>query len=62
VRGEIERLRDKRVLCFYGLNERDSLCRELSPGLAIAIAEPGAHHFNGNYDDLARTIWRWTRT
>ncbi len=62
VRGEIERLRGKRVLCFYGLNERDSLCRELSPGLAIAIAEPGAHHFNGNYDDLARTIWRWTRT
>ena len=62
VRGEVERLRGKRVLCFYGVDERDSLCRQLSPALAIGIAEPGSHHFAGNYDDLASTIWRWARS
>ena len=27
VRGEVEQLRGKRILCFYSVNERDSLCR-----------------------------------
>jgi type IV secretory pathway VirJ component len=62
VRDEVERLRGKRVLCFYGVNERDSLCRQLSPAVVTPIAEPGAHHFTGNYDDVARTIWRWSRS
>ena len=62
VRGELEQLRGKRVLCFYGINERDSLCRQLSPSLVTPIAEPGAHHFTGNYDDVARAIWRWSRS
>jgi len=62
VRGEVERLRGKRVLCFYGIDERDSLCRQLSPAVAIRIAEPGAHHFAGNYNDLASMIWRWARS
>lgn len=62
VRGEIEKLRGKRVLCFYGVNEDDSLCPELTRSVAISIAEPGGHHFAGNYDDLAQTIWKWSRT
>ena len=60
VRGEVQRLRGKRVLCFYGVNERHSLCRSLSAPLVIPIAEPGSHHFAGNYDQLARTIWLWS--
>ena len=62
VRGEVEQLRGKRVLCFYGVNERDSLCRQISPGVVVRIPEPGSHHFAGNYDDLARTIWTWSRS
>jgi type IV secretory pathway VirJ component len=62
VRDEVERLRIKRVLCFYGVNERDSLCRQITPGVAVRIPEPGSHHFAGNYDDLARAIWRWSRS
>ena len=61
VRGELERLRGKRVLCFYGVHERHSLCRSLSASLAMSIAEPGSHHFAGNYDQVARTIWLWSR-
>ena len=62
VRAEVERLRSKHVLCFYGVNERDSLCRQLSPSVAMRIPESGSHHFAGNYDDLAHTIWRWSRS
>jgi len=62
VRREVERLRGTRVLCFYGVNERDSLCRQLSPAVITPIAEPGAHHFTGNYDAVARMIWRWSRS
>lgn len=58
VRGEIEKLRGSRILCFYGVHESDSLCRELAPPLATRVAEPGSHHFSGDYDQLARTIWR----
>jgi len=61
VRGEIERLQGKRIVCFYGAHENDSLCRELPDSLAIRVVEPGGHHFAGNYDDLARTIWNWSR-
>jgi hypothetical protein len=39
VRDEVERLRIKRVLCFYGVNERDSLCRQIRPGVAVRIPE-----------------------
>ena len=60
VRSEVERV-GKRILCFYGVRDKDSLCRELPLSVAIAIAEPGGHHFDVNYDDLARTIWKWSR-
>lgn len=62
VSGEIEKLRGKQILCFFGVREEDSLCRTLSPFLVTRVAEPGGHHFAGNYDDLARTIWNRSRT
>jgi type IV secretory pathway VirJ component len=60
IRGEVEKVR-KRILCFYGEREQDSLCRELPLSVAIRIAEPGTHHFDVNHDVLARTIWSWSR-
>jgi type IV secretory pathway VirJ component len=60
VRSEVERV-GKRILCFYGDHEKDSLCRDLPASVAVAIAEPGGHHFDVNSDDLARTIWNWSR-
>jgi len=61
VRNEVERV-GKRILCFYGVHDKDSLCRDLPPSVAIAIAEPGGHHFDVNNDDLARAIWNWSRS
>ncbi|HEY8973896.1 MAG TPA: AcvB/VirJ family lysyl-phosphatidylglycerol hydrolase [Burkholderiaceae bacterium] len=44
------------TLCIYGLDEKDSLCPELSPVHARAIPLKGGHHFGGDYDALAGLI------
>jgi type IV secretory pathway VirJ component len=51
-------LRGTKVLCFYGSEEADSLCKDLAPSLAKAILLKGGHHFDGNYQAMAGTILR----
>jgi type IV secretory pathway VirJ component len=53
---EVKKLKGARILCFYGQDEQDSLCRKIEPGLARLIALPGAHHFSGNYTLIAERI------
>ena len=38
VRSEVERV-GKRILCFYGEHEKDSLCLDLPASVVVAIAE-----------------------
>ncbi len=48
-----------RVTCIYGSDEGDdSLCTQLGAGTAtLTLKElPGAHHFDGDYEALARLI------
>jgi len=47
-----------RLLCLYGEEETDSLCRDLDPSFAKIVAMKGAHHFGGNYDAIAEDILR----
>jgi type IV secretory pathway VirJ component len=56
VAPEVEKLRGKEILCFYGIKDKGSICRSLPAGLVKAIPEPGAHHFAGNYRGIARDI------
>jgi type IV secretory pathway VirJ component len=56
IRPEAEKLRGLRVLCIYGKAEEESLCRVLEPALAVSVERPGAHHFDGDYQWLARRI------
>ncbi len=53
---EVARLDVAKVQCFYGEEEDDSLCR--TPVLASAelIETKGGHHFDGDYQALARRI------
>ncbi|MGE0582893.1 MAG: AcvB/VirJ family lysyl-phosphatidylglycerol hydrolase [Steroidobacteraceae bacterium] len=45
-----------RVLCLYGADEKDSACPAVRrPGVEVAELE-GGHHFDGDYDALARRI------
>jgi type IV secretory pathway VirJ component len=53
---EVRKLKGARILCLYGEGEKDSLCRELEPGLAKGIPLAGSHHFGGNYGAVADAI------
>jgi type IV secretory pathway VirJ component len=53
---EVMKLGNTRLLCFYGEKETDSLCRNLQGNNLKKVALPGAHHFGGNYAQLAETI------
>lgn len=53
---EIEKLRGKKVLCFYGEDEKDSACRTLPPSVSTAVRMPGGHHFGGEYGVIAAQI------
>jgi len=44
------------IQCFYGEEEDDSLCPSLEASGAEIIRTAGDHHFNGDYDALAKRI------
>lgn len=61
VRPELEKLRGKRILCFYGTEDDDALCGELDPGLAKAVAIQGGHRFGKGYQPIVDAILREAR-
>jgi type IV secretory pathway VirJ component len=56
IRPEAAKLQPERTLCIYGADESDSLCPQLAPASVQARKMAGGHHFDGNYDELARMI------
>jgi type IV secretory pathway VirJ component len=53
---ELERLRGVPMLCVYGLEEKESGCRDAPDSLVKHYARGGAHHFDGDYRALAEII------
>jgi type IV secretory pathway VirJ component len=53
---EIGQLGKTRLLCIYGKQEKESLCPYLHGGDFKKIALTGAHHFGGNYAQIAEAI------
>lgn len=53
---EIAKLRGRRVLCFYGTDEKDSACPSLDASKATSVAMPGGHHFGQRYGEIAERI------
>ena len=53
---ELTRLQGLRVLCLYGADDSDSLCRDPGRSGLRVIELPGGHHFGGRYEDLAGII------
>ena len=52
VAPELERLRGTRMLCVYGTEEKNSLCRAADPALVTKVERPGEHHFDSDYRAL----------
>ena len=56
VKPEVEKLAGTPILCFFGAEERDSLCPDLPATLATPVRLKGAHHFGGDYVVIADAI------
>jgi type IV secretory pathway VirJ component len=55
---ELERLRGTPVLCVYGKDEKETLCRLADTGAVRVDQRAGHHHFDGDYDAIAIEILR----
>ena len=55
---ELERLRGIPVLCVYGKDEKESLCRLADTSAVRVDKRKGRHHFDGDYDAIAAEIIR----
>jgi len=53
---ELRRIDLRKVQCFYGQEEEETLCRDKELGRAEVIRTAGGHHFGGDYKALARRI------
>jgi type IV secretory pathway VirJ component len=53
---EVEKLRGRRILCFYGADEKESACRALDPTIVTSYEMPGGHHFGKKYGVIATRI------
>jgi type IV secretory pathway VirJ component len=56
---ELERLRGMTVLCVYGKDEKESLCRLADTSAVRVDQRRGRHHFDGDYDAIAAEILRY---
>ena len=56
---ELERLRGTPVLCVYGKDEKESLCRLADTSAVHVDKRSGRHHFDGDYDAVAAEILRF---
>jgi len=58
IEPEIEKLTNFKVLCIYGSEEDDTLCREANKPIPEwhSIEMPGGHHFGNDFKTLANRI------
>lgn len=56
VKPEAEAWRGSPLVCFYGRDEKDSLCPELDPRRFVLAPFGGGHHFGGDYAGIAARI------
>ena len=53
---EVEKLKGLRVVCFYGSEEKQTLCDDLDTNFVTAIQMAGGHHLGGDYVTIAKGI------
>jgi type IV secretory pathway VirJ component len=56
IRPELERLRGVNMMCVYGQDEEESLCRKVDTTLVHPEVRPGKHHFDGDYHAIVPLI------
>jgi len=56
IKPEIAKVPPALIQCFYGEDEDDTMCPALAASGVEQIKTTGGHHFDGDYDKLARRI------
>jgi type IV secretory pathway VirJ component len=56
---EYQKLPRVSTLCVLGAGDKDSLCADLPPDTPGVVQLPGGHHFDGDYDGLARLVLKF---
>ena len=56
---EYQKLSRANTVCVFGTGDKDSLCSDFSPGTPGIAELTGGHHFDGDYDALARLILKF---
>jgi type IV secretory pathway VirJ component len=51
---EYQKLSRANTVCVFGTGDKDSLCADFPPGTPGMVELSGGHHFDGDYDALAR--------
>lgn len=55
-RPEIDKMRGTKTICVYGTDDRETVCTDVDVHVAHPIALAGSHHFDRDYDALAKII------
>jgi len=53
---EIKKLEGKKIICFCGDRETDSLCEKMDTSFVKVVILNGGHHFDGDYEAIAKKI------
>ncbi len=53
---EVEKLKGLDIVCIYGADEKDCLCRALPGGLATVIERPGGHRVGTGIEPIMKAI------
>jgi type IV secretory pathway VirJ component len=56
---EFQQLSRAKTLCVFGAGDKGSLCADFAAGTAGTIELAGGHHFDGDYEGLARLILKF---
>src|SRR6185312_60041 len=55
---QLQALKGVPMVCVYGAEEKESLCRSAPAGLMTVIERKGKHHFDGNYNALGDIVYQ----
>jgi type IV secretory pathway VirJ component len=53
---EVEKLAGVKMFCFYGSEEKETLCKSLSPDRATVVERSGGHRIGREVELIAETI------
>jgi type IV secretory pathway VirJ component len=56
VAPEVAKMKGVRALCVYGEDDEDTMCTQPEAEALQVVKLEGGHHFDGDYDSLARLI------